>query len=356
MIMQKLLTIIVPSYNMEHYLDRCVSSLLSLAPEELKKTEVLIVNDGSTDATSRIAHGYQNQYPDVIKVIDKENGNYGSCINTGLSCATGKYIKVLDADDCFDVDAYSSFVKQLQTLDVDLVVTEYTQVDSEDKITNISRFCKQDNRVLTNLKSCNSYWPMHCVCYRTKMLQDHNYEQTPGISYTDTEWSVIPLLYVNSVAILPLYLYQYLVGRAGQTMEASTLYDRREQLIKTLTKCVDWINREKETGYDASYPIGRVLISISFLYYTLLIDNKGKECLELNSFDRYLQQKAPYAYEHLENDVRDEVSKFHYVQAWRTNNYVLPEMPWYCKIKMFVHKCRIHIIWLWDTKVRHRPQ
>ena len=97
---QKILSIIIPTYNMEKYLPKCLDSLIS-AKEVLCKMEILIINDGSKDASSRIAHEYQSRYPDSIIVIDKENGNYGSCVNRGLKEATGKYIKVLDADDWF---------------------------------------------------------------------------------------------------------------------------------------------------------------------------------------------------------------------------------------------------------------
>ena len=95
--MEKLLTIIVPTYNMEAYLDKCLTSLIvgESGEEQMCMLEVLVINDGSTDDSSAIAHRYEERYPQTFKVIDKENGNYGSCINVALSVATGKYIKIL---------------------------------------------------------------------------------------------------------------------------------------------------------------------------------------------------------------------------------------------------------------------
>ncbi len=220
--MNKLLTIVIPAYNMEHYLDKCVSSLLSIESHLWRKTEIIVVNDGSNDNTSLKAHSYCGQYPDVIKVIDKDNGNYGSCINAGLACALGKYIKVLDADDWFDTGAYASFLNQLESLDVDLIVTEYNKVDANGMVLFSTHHCNPKKLKLTTLDSCHDYWSMHSLCYRTELLRNHRYEQTTGISYTDTEWSIIPLMYVKQIAILPDYLYQYLVGRDGQTMESLT--------------------------------------------------------------------------------------------------------------------------------------
>ena len=90
--MNKILTIIIPTYNMEKYLRRCLDSLI-IDEEGMKQLEVLVFNDGSKDSSSQIAHEYQDKYPDTYRVIDKNNGNYGSCINIGLKEAKGKYVK-----------------------------------------------------------------------------------------------------------------------------------------------------------------------------------------------------------------------------------------------------------------------
>ena len=93
----KALTIIVPAYNMQDYLPQCVESLLEGSSEAL---EVLVVNDGSTDRTSEIAHDFARRHPSIVWVIDKSNGHYGSAVNAGLDAASGFYVKVIDADDC----------------------------------------------------------------------------------------------------------------------------------------------------------------------------------------------------------------------------------------------------------------
>lgn len=85
--------------------------------------EVIIVNDGSTDSSLAIAKQYENKRPDIIKIIDKQNGNYGSCVNAGLAQATGKYFRILDADDWFDTQALAEFLKKLETCETDLVLT-----------------------------------------------------------------------------------------------------------------------------------------------------------------------------------------------------------------------------------------
>ena len=73
----KILTIIIPTYNMEKCLRKCLDSLI-VSEENMQRLEVLIVYDGSKDSSSQIAHGYEANYPQTYRVIDKENGNYGS--------------------------------------------------------------------------------------------------------------------------------------------------------------------------------------------------------------------------------------------------------------------------------------
>ena len=93
----KLLTVIVPAYNMEHMLEKDLESLI-ISDNYFDKLEVIVINDGSKDKTLDIAKRFEVNYPSVFKTIDKENGNYGSCINAGLKSANGTFIKIMDAD------------------------------------------------------------------------------------------------------------------------------------------------------------------------------------------------------------------------------------------------------------------
>ena len=102
--MGKELTVIIPSYNMELFLPKCLESF---GIDQLRKEdtaladalEVIVVNDGSVDRTSELAHQFDERFPEAVKVIDKANGGYGSCVNAALRLAAGRYVRVLDADD-----------------------------------------------------------------------------------------------------------------------------------------------------------------------------------------------------------------------------------------------------------------
>ena len=121
----KILTIVVPTYNMEKYLSRCLDSML-INNSRKESLEILVVNDGSKDSSMSIAKDYEKKYPDIVKAIDKENGNYGSCVNRGLKEATGKYFRILDADDTFQMCALESMLNALPTTEEDMLVTRYS--------------------------------------------------------------------------------------------------------------------------------------------------------------------------------------------------------------------------------------
>lgn len=89
--MDKVLTVIVPVYNMEKYIRQCLESLVIGG--------VLVVLDGSKDGSAEIAYEFVEQYPDTFRIIYKANGGHGSAINTGLMMASGEYVKILDSDD-----------------------------------------------------------------------------------------------------------------------------------------------------------------------------------------------------------------------------------------------------------------
>ena len=122
----KYISFAIPCYNSAAYMERAVESILKGGED----VEIIIVNDGSKDATSEIAHRYEEQYPGIIKAVDKENGGHGDAVNFGLANASGKYFKVVDSDDWVDEEALKKILKVLKDFEadeqqVDMLISNY---------------------------------------------------------------------------------------------------------------------------------------------------------------------------------------------------------------------------------------
>ena len=118
--MNKLLSIIIPVYKVEPYINKCLDSLI-VAPEIMEKMDVLIINDGTPDRSAEMSREYVKRFPGAFRQIDKENGGHGSVWNLGIKEAYGKYIKFLDSDDWLEnVDV---MIQKLEQTDADLIVT-----------------------------------------------------------------------------------------------------------------------------------------------------------------------------------------------------------------------------------------
>lgn len=224
--MEKILTIVIPTYNMQDYLRRCLDSLI-VPEEQMQRLEVLVVNDGSKDNSSAIAHEYQNKYPDTFRVIDKENGNYGSCVNRGMKEATGLYFRILDADDWVDTEGLITFINRIcSDTFPDVFVTNYTVVDCIHSLCKTSKLkgLSYDKLYLlddTDLSLCNDIVLMHTLTYKTSILKDNCISLQEGISYTDTEYVYFPLKFAKSIMFLDIILYQYFLGREGQSVSSA---------------------------------------------------------------------------------------------------------------------------------------
>ena len=227
----KLLTVIVPSYNMEEYLPKCLGSLLVPDQALLQRLDVIVVNDGSKDRTSDIAHQFEKDYSGVFRVIDKRNGNYGSCINAALPDAKGFYVRILDADDSANTPEFQSLLFAMSKEEskgedsADMIVSDYTVVDPTGA--TLERvgysFLRPDvTQSLSDVPRLSSRFMLHAVTYKTDILRRLDYRQTEGISYTDTEWTLEPMAGVSRILRVPAAATRYLVGRAGQTCEPST--------------------------------------------------------------------------------------------------------------------------------------
>lgn len=252
--MSKILSIIIPTYNMEELLPRCLDSLVAAGVNA--EIEAIVVNDGSRDNSLKVAKEYESKYPECITVIDKPNGNYGSTINAALPKARGKYVKILDSDDWFDSSALAGFVNSLRDVDTDVAVTHFKilYAGGKSETAKYNLYGKEPyeyghvyelDHVLAG--GYIRFFLMHALAYRTELLLEMNYRQTEGISYTDTQWCSYPLFNASNIVFFDIVLYQYNMAREGQTMEPGVIVRSLDQLGRMTFDMFDFY-----TGFDKS--------------------------------------------------------------------------------------------------------
>lgn len=242
--MEKLLSIAIPSYNMEKYLNRCLDSFIVEDSDLLKKLEIIIVNDGSKDTTSAIAHEYKNKYPDTFLVIDKENGHYGSCINAALRIATGKYFRIVDADDWVNSEALSRIVKHLETLDCDAVFTKFsTYYEFDNRLEpqpGLECFTWDKVLDLNAFRISPQFLHMHSLTFKLSLIRAIDYKQTEGVCYTDTEYVYKLLGAATGIYCINDSLYQYYVGRDDQSTSKKVQYKNFNHFYKVLLGLINY--------------------------------------------------------------------------------------------------------------------
>lgn len=323
----KILSIIVPSYNMEKYLPKCLGSLV-VAPELMDRLEVLVVNDGSKDRTSEIAHDFASKWPQTFKVIDKPNGNYGSCINAALPKCEGVFVKILDADDYFDTDAFEQFIKRLIDLQdslPDLVLTDYDEVDGQGMVRRHLElpFPADEQFPIDRFLAAGCDIQMHAFAYRTAVLRQLKYKQLEGVSYTDTQWVRLPLLGVKTILRIPLTVYKYLVGREGQTMDAGKRAESWWMMGEVALDMLAKLPRMTPSGSgDVSRILEQRIVSIVELVYRGGIFGVAgfPAKIELMDFDRRFGELGRAGYDALSGEIYSRRLPYHYIRAWRTRS------------------------------------
>ena len=245
--MNKLLTIVVPVYKVEAYINKCLDSLL-VNPILMNKLEVIIINDGTPDNSAEMSREFVKRYPDTFRQIDKDNGGHGSAWNVGLKEATGKYIRFLDSDDW--LTNLPEFLEKLQDCDADVVITRLSRY-YEDKGYSVNTQCPRTiDRVLpiSNIgpeefeeySLVTNFW---FSTYKADILKPLCPLFLEGISYDDGILFLIPLLFAKNYIAYDLILYNYLLGREGQSMALDIQVKKIPDRFKVLHQMCSFLNK-----------------------------------------------------------------------------------------------------------------
>lgn len=292
---EKVLSVSVASYNVEKYIAKCLESFINT--QILDDVEILVISDGSKDRTVEISKEYESRYPDSIKVIEKENGGHGSTINKGIELATGKYFKIVDADDWVDQEGIEKLVENLKKSDVDLVVNDYCYVNPDGiktrDIISVDRANVELNKKL-DYKEVGKYIPlyMHSFTIKTEILKNMSERIDEHMFYVDAEYVIFPLRHINSVIALDFPVYMYLYGTTEQSMNVDNWVKRREQHRKVLVRVINYYNDNYDLIPDEVKQIilSRIkglAITQYLLYFSMEASDAQRD--ELLAFDSELE-------------------------------------------------------------------
>ena len=261
--MSKILTITIPSYNVEPYMNEVLPTFLD--PAVMDKIEILIVNDGSKDGTAALGKEYEAKYPGVITLVDKENGGHGSTINKGIELATGKYFKVVDGDDWVDTAAFIKFVNFLEKTDSDVVATPHYRVNEETKEKELRGFegveYEKEYRVDDVLLTLRDKYQMHNLTFKTDIVR-----KIPKISehcfYVDVEYIMYPLKYLETISFLNEAVYQYRVGNANQSVSTQNFMKNRNMHKHVIVNVLKYYETEQLSAAKKEFLKKRISLLI----------------------------------------------------------------------------------------------
>ena len=256
---QKLLSIIVPVYKVEIYINKCLDSLL-VPKDQLELLDIVIINDGTPDRSADMAREYEKRYPGIFRVIDQENRGHGGAWNHGTELATGKYLFYLDSDDWFDTEQFSKLIDFLGTCDTDMVLmarTKYYAYENREEIVELG------NMDPDRIYDAGTYDWLHCgngpnityahnTAYRTSMMQKYLPIFCEHVMYDDVILQVMPIMVAESFVYTKLNVYHYLIGRPGQSFDPAVRAKHADNVTVVLKQVMAFIGKNRNVPPEGS--------------------------------------------------------------------------------------------------------
>lgn len=229
------ISIIIPCYNVEEYIDRCLESVVTQSIG-LDMLEIIAINDASTDNTLDKLCQWEQRFPENIMVITyEENLRQGGARNRGLEYASGEYIGFVDADDWIDKDMFKLLYEKMSTLNVDVVKCKFIREAypgqyplPEDNRHDVEYAFTPRNGLyygwVTECGNCGSYGHLVTGLYRKSLLTEHNIYFPENVAYEDNYFGCLLNLYTGSLYILDKVLYHYFLNPASTVTSANALH------------------------------------------------------------------------------------------------------------------------------------
>ncbi len=290
-------SIILPVYNVENYLQKCLDSLVN---QTFKDIEIIIINDGSTDSCKKIIDKYSIKYDNLIKAIHQENKGLGAARNTALKYVTSEYIIFVDSDDYIEPNMVEEMYNKISQEQADVVICGYNMVNEHYELTAKA----YPNKYETYDFNTQIIFGSLCVwnkIIKKSLLDYYNLTFRTNIWYEDIDFSFKLFLKAKKTCILPKNLYNYLL-RQGSIMNSSNL-QKNLDLIDAFNEIISYA--KENNCFDKFYNEIEFL-AINHLYISCIVrilinnnssKNEKKELLNIiikyinNNFKNYSKNK-----------------------------------------------------------------
>ncbi len=236
------LSVIVPVYNAQDYLHDCIGSLLA---QTLEDSELILVNDGSADASKRIMEEYGRAHPDRISCLTVENGGQGRARNIGLELAKGEYVGFVDSDDWVLPEMYEKLCTKAEVEQADVVVCDIRKV-YEDGSTELLTTWQENKPLASAGSACDKV-------FRRGVIGDIRFPE--GLWYEDFAFSAKVLMRSKKTVYLPEELYLY---RCGQP---STMHNNNAQKNLDILSIMEDLRRFLDSGEGKQEDFEYLLLS-----------------------------------------------------------------------------------------------
>lgn len=259
----KSVSVIVPVYNMEKYLNKCMDSLVNQTLEDI---EIIVVNDGSSDNSQKILDKYKEEYPNKIKVINQENLGISAARNNGIKVATGKYLGFVDSDDFVDLNMFKHLYKKIEETSSDIVVCNYKKyymLNEEYSDINVVKNINFDN-IYDDPSIINSidYAPWNKL-YKKDLFE--NIEFPLNKKYEDINAILKIFFKAKKISKLGEYLYFYRINEKGETL---TINKKIEDIVFILQDLVNWTKMQNKYSLIEN-ELKKLCINQTFYYLIL---------------------------------------------------------------------------------------
>lgn len=298
--MEKLLTVIIPSYNVGKYLDKNIQSLVK-ENKNIDFLDVIIVNDGSKDNTLEIGRKYEKLFPNVVTVIDKENGGYGSTINAGVSKAKGKYLRILDGDDWVNTEHLEYLLSFLEKCDSDVIYCDYEIFNEVTLESDYQKVCNLAPRIQYDYDQTKFIRiVMHGQLIKTAIYKDNHIKIDEHCFYTDTEYITFAVPYISTVTYFDESIYVYRIGREGQSVSEKgwNAHEKdHEIVINSLLKQYEELNPNISFyNYKKEFLQQGLALEMKkriYGYQLMYKENEKNYRKRLNALDKLVISKCP---------------------------------------------------------------